>query len=164
MTSILFLPLSHDEVVHMKGTLLSRMPGDEWQKYANLRAYYGFMFGHPGKKLLFMGAEIGSTKEWNHDDQLDWLLLEENAYSRGLQLMVKELNQFYRSQPALWHADYDHTCFQWLIYDDWQQSIYALCRQSVDASPVIMISNLTPVVREKLSNGCTSSRRLGRKI
>ena len=147
------LPLSHDEVVHMKGTLLSRMPGDEWQKYANLRAYYGFMFGHPGKKLLFMGAETGSTKEWNHDDQLDWALLKENAYSRGLQAMLRVLNQFYQSQKALWHADYDQAGFQWLIQDDWQQSVYAFCRHSVNAPPVIVISNLTPVVRENYRIG-----------
>ena len=147
------LPLSHDEVVHMKGTLLSRMPGDEWQKHANLRTYLGFMFGHPGKKLLFMGSEIGSTREWNHDDQLDWSLLEENAYCRGLQLMVKTLNRFYQSRPALWHADYDQSGFQWLIQDDWQQSVYAFCRASGDASPVIIISNLTPTVRENYQIG-----------
>ena len=147
------LPLSHDEVVHMKGTLLSRMPGDEWQKYANLRAYYSFMFGHPGKKLLFMGAEIGSTREWDHDDQLDWPLLEENAYCRGLQLMVKALNHFYQSHPALWHSDYDQSGFQWLIQDDWQQSVYAFYRQSGDTSPIIIISNLTPVIRENYPIG-----------
>ena len=147
------LPLSHDEVVHAKGTLQSRMPGDEWQKFANLRAYYGFMFGHPGKKLLFMGSEIGSTREWNHDDQLDWHLLEENAFCRGLSQMVKDLNQFYRQHPALWHQDFDQKGFQWLIGDDRQQSVFAFIRNSSDSSPVVVICNMTPVVRRNYCAG-----------
>ena len=141
------LPLSHDEVVHAKGTLLSRMPGDEWQKFANLRAYYGYMFGHPGKKLLFMGAEIGSEREWNHDTELDWHLLSEGSYNYGLQSFLQSLNHFYQKYPALWHSDYDPCGFQWLITDDWKQSVFAFVRFSCQMSPVVVISNLTPVVR-----------------
>ncbi|WP_257284352.1 1,4-alpha-glucan branching protein GlgB [Endozoicomonas sp. SESOKO1] len=142
------LPLSHDEVVHGKGTLLGRMPGDEWQQFANLRALYGYMFGHPGKKLLFMGAELGSHREWNHDGQLDWFLPEENQYSRGLTTMVKHLNATYQSLPALWHSDYDPTGFQWLITDDELQSVIAFSRHTFSDSPVVVICNFTPVVRQ----------------
>ncbi|MFK0571920.1 1,4-alpha-glucan branching protein GlgB [Endozoicomonas sp.] len=141
------LPLSHDEVVHGKGTLLSRMPGDEWQQFANLRALYGFMFGHPGKKLLFMGAELGSRREWNHDGQLDWFLLEESEYSRGLNVMVRELNGCYQSLPALWQSDYDTEGFQWLVTDDDSQSVIAFSRHTFNAPPVVVICNFTPVVR-----------------
>ena len=147
------LPLSHDEVVHGKGALLSRMPGDEWQKFANLRAYYGFMFGHPGKKLLFMGAEIGSEREWNHDSELDWHLLTENAYCEGLKYYLQSLNGFYQKHSALWHSDYDPCGFQWLITDDWQQSVFAFARFTGDSSPVVVISNLTPVVRNNYRIG-----------
>ncbi|WP_257264373.1 1,4-alpha-glucan branching protein GlgB [Endozoicomonas sp. ONNA2] len=141
------LPLSHDEVVHGKGTLLSRMPGDEWQQFANLRALYDYMFGHPGKKLLFMGAELGSRHEWHHDGQLDWLLPEENAHSRGLTAMVRYLNGTYQSLPALWQSDYDPTGFQWLITDDELQSVIAFSRHTFSDSPVVVIVNFTPVVR-----------------
>lgn len=147
------LPLSHDEVVHGKGTLLSRMPGDEWQQFANLRALYGYMFGHPGKKLLFMGAELGSRREWNHDDQLDWFLPGENEYSRGLNTMVKQLNVCYQSLPALWHSDYDPVGFQWLITDDDSQSVIAFSRHTFSDTPVVVICNFTPVVRQNYRLG-----------
>ncbi|USE38489.1 1,4-alpha-glucan branching protein GlgB [Endozoicomonas sp. SCSIO W0465] len=146
------LPLSHDEVVHGKGTLLSRMPGDEWQQFANLRALYGYMFGHPGKKLLFMGAEIGSRQEWNHDDQLDWYLLEESTFSSGVSTMVRYLNSAYQSLPALWRSDYEPTGFQWLITDDELQSVIAFSRHTSSElpgdSPIVVICNFTPVVRQ----------------
>ena len=147
------LPLSHDEVVHGKGTLLSRMPGDEWQKFANLRAFYGYMYGHPGKKLLFMGAEIGSEKEWNHDGELDWALLADSPLSQGLKAFLQRLNHLYQEHPALWHSDYDPEGFQWLVTDDWQQSVFAFCRVSGDAPPVVVVSNLTPVVRHSYRIG-----------
>lgn len=141
------LALSHDEVVHGKGSLLGKMPGDEWQQYANLRAYYGFMYGHPGKKLLFMGGEIGSRKEWNHDSELDWPLLQNSAYAQGLNRMVRELNGCYQSSPALWCSDYHPGGFHWLIIDDRDQSVFAFCRTSCEVQPVVVICNMTPVVR-----------------
>src|SRR6185436_15363718 len=94
------LPISHDEVVHGKGSMLGKMPGDRWQKFANLRAYYGFMFGHPGKKLLFMGCEFAQEREWNHDRSLDWHLLADPLHD-GVQRLVRDLNKLYRNQPAL---------------------------------------------------------------
>src|SRR4029079_11429821 len=98
------LPLSHDEVVHGKGSLIGRMPGDRWQKFANLRAYFAFMWAHPGKKLLFMGGEFGQLREWNHDTSLDWHLLEDNLH-QGVQRLIRDLNKHYLQQPALWELD-----------------------------------------------------------
>ncbi|WOG29149.1 1,4-alpha-glucan branching protein GlgB [Endozoicomonas sp. 8E] len=142
------LALSHDEVVHGKGSLLGKMPGDEWRKYANLRAYLGFMFGHPGKKLLFMGSEIGSTREWDHDGQLDWALLNKNHYSQGLSQLVKRLNHLYKSYPALYKSDYDHNGFAWVVADDQQQSVFVFIRKSFSGSPVMVLANMTPEVRK----------------
>ncbi len=147
------LPLSHDEVVYGKGTLISRMPGDEWQRYANLRAYLGYMFGHPGKKLLFMGSELGSGREWNHDEQLDWGLLANNFFSRGIQQLVVDLNEIYKMHPALWHQDYDQAGFEWLIIDDREQSVFAFFRHSFDEQAVVVISNMTPVARKNYRVG-----------
>ncbi len=147
------LPLSHDEVVHGKGTLLTRMPGDEWQKFANLRAYYGFMFAHPGKKLLFMGAELGTTREWNHDDQLEWHLLEDKAFSLGLNSLVRTLNHIYKKYDALWRLDYETDGFRWIIQDDTSQSVFAFYRQGRDSAPILAICNMTPVVRHNYRVG-----------
>src|SRR5690606_23266885 len=105
------LPLSHDEVVHGKGSLIAKMPGDAWQKAANLRAYFGYMWGHPGKKLLFMGGEFGQRREWNHDTGLDWHLLDDPRH-RGIQTLVRDLNQLYRNTPALHQHDCDPEGFE----------------------------------------------------
>jgi 1,4-alpha-glucan branching enzyme len=141
------LPLSHDEVVHGKGSLLGRMPGDRWQKFANLRAYLSFMWAHPGKKLIFMGGEFGQEREWNHDQSLDWHLLDDEAHA-GLQKLVKELNHLYRSLPALHQLDADPAGFEWIEANDADNSVFSFVRQGRgDAEPVVAIVNMTPVVR-----------------
>lgn len=141
------LPLSHDEVVHGKGSLLGKMPGDEWQRFANLRAYYGFMYGHPGKKLLFMGGEFAQRHEWNHDTSLDWHLSAEPAH-RGVQNLVRDLNCLYRELPALHVRDFDPGGFQWAVLDDADRSIFAFVRYGgPDDPPVLVVSNFTPVPR-----------------
>jgi 1,4-alpha-glucan branching enzyme len=142
------LPLSHDEVVYGKGSLIGKMPGDRWQKFANLRAYFGFMWTHPGKKLLFMGGEIAQEREWNHDRSLDWGLLDDPAHA-GVQSLVRDLNALYREQPALHRHDCDPEGFRWVVMDDRDQSVFAYLRQG-DAGdkPVVAICNFTPVPRE----------------
>jgi 1,4-alpha-glucan branching enzyme len=140
------LPLSHDEVVHGKRSLLGRMPGDEWQKFANLRAYYGFMFGHPGKKLLFMGAEIAQVREWNHDASLDWQLLEKPLH-KGVQSLVRDLNQVYRDVPALHQLDFSSEGFEWVDWQDKQGSVFCWLRWASDGGFVVCISNFTPILR-----------------
>jgi 1,4-alpha-glucan branching enzyme len=142
------LPLSHDEVVHGKGSLYQKMPGDDWQKFANLRAFYAFMYGHPGKKLLFMGGEFGQTREWNHDESLDWHLLGMGAYHEGLRRLVQDLNRLYRSEPALYHLDFEPAGFEWMDCSDWEQSVVAFVRRAKDpADFVLFVSNFTPVPR-----------------
>jgi 1,4-alpha-glucan branching enzyme len=142
------LPLSHDEVVHGKGSLLGKMPGDRWQKFANLRAYYGFMWGHPGKKLLFMGGEIAQEREWNHDSSLDWHLLDD-GHHRGVQMLIRDLNAAFRSIPALHERDVDPAGFQWLVADDAENSVIAWARKGMDPDRIaIVVSNFTPVPRE----------------
>jgi 1,4-alpha-glucan branching enzyme len=140
------LPLSHDEVVHGKGSLYGRMPGDDWQKFANLRAYFGFMWGHPGKKLLFMGGEFAQRHEWNHDQSLDWHLLDMPRH-RGIQLLVRDLNRFYGTEPALHALDHKPEGFRWIIGDDRAQSVFAFLRLAEDGAPVLVVSNFTPVPR-----------------
>jgi 1,4-alpha-glucan branching enzyme len=139
------LPLSHDEVVHGKGSLLTKMPGDRWQKFANLRAYFGFMFSHPGKKLLFMGNEIAQELEWNHDSQVAWWTLDDTL-PRGVQKLVRDLNHAYVSLPAMHLYDAEPQGFQWLIGDDAANSVYAFLRRG-DAREVMSVSNMTPVPR-----------------
>ncbi len=142
------LPLSHDEVVHGKGSLLSKMPGDDWQKFAGLRAYLAFMWGYPGKKLLFMGQEFAQRDEWNAANSLDWHLLDHESH-RGMQSMVRDLNKVYRAQAALHTLDCDGAGFEWLVVDDAESSVYAWLRKSDDGSPpVAVVTNFTPVVRE----------------
>ena len=142
------LALSHDEVVHGKGTLLTRMPGDEWQKFANLRAYLGFQFAHPGKKLLFMGMEFGSSKEWNHNASLDWHMVEDQeGLHNGVKTLVKELNQLYQEVPALHQQDLNHEGFAWTVQDDHGQSVLVFRRYDKSGRCQVIISNLTPVVR-----------------
>ncbi|HEY1075747.1 MAG TPA: 1,4-alpha-glucan branching protein GlgB [Fontimonas sp.] len=147
------LPLSHDEVVHGKRSIFGRMPGDLWQRHANLRAYYGFMWTHPGKKLLFMGSEFGQTTEWNHDRELDWALLEPQSEDAplhsGVQRLIRDLNQLYVSEPALHVDDCDAGGFRWLIGDDQVNSVYAFLRVARDGSqpPLLVVCNFTPVPR-----------------
>jgi 1,4-alpha-glucan branching enzyme len=141
------LPISHDEVVHGKHSLIDKMPGDRWQKFANLRAYLTFMWAHPGKKLLFMGCEFGQWREWNHDHQLDWYLQEYSEH-KGVQKLVADLNQLYRSEPALHEQDCQPQGFQWLIGDDAVNSVYAWLRWSKDGEPLLVVANFTPVPRE----------------
>lgn len=141
------LPISHDEVVHGKGSLIDKMPGDRWQKFANLRAYLSFMWTHPGKKLLFMGSEFGQWREWSHDRELDWHLLDE-ADHRGVQNVVRDLNRLYSQEPALHELDSDPQGFQWLIGDDRGNSVFAWLRRSSTGHPLLVVGNFTPVVRE----------------
>jgi 1,4-alpha-glucan branching enzyme len=140
------LPLSHDEVVHGKRSILGRMPGDAWQKFANLRAYYSFMFGHPGKKLMFMGSEFGQDIEWNHDISLPWHLLELPEHA-GIQKLVRDLNKLYRDTPALHALDCDPAGFEWLITDDADHSTFAWLRKGKGANErVVVVVNFTPQV------------------
>jgi 1,4-alpha-glucan branching enzyme len=141
------LPLSHDEVVYGKGSLICKMPGDDWQRFANLRAYFGFMWSHPGKKLLFMGGEIAQWAEWNHDAAIDWDLLNEPQHL-GIQRLVRDLNRIYRQEKALYQRDAINTGFRWVIGDDSGNSVFAWLRQGQDdVRPVLAIANLTPVPR-----------------
>ena len=146
------LPLSHDEVVHGKRSILGRMPGDEWQKFANLRAYYATMYAHPGKKLLFMGNEIAQRREWDHDQSLDWHLLLQPAHA-GIQTLVRDLNHLYRETPALYEVDFDAHGFEWIDYNDRDNSILSWIRRDKSGGFVVVISNLTPIAREKYSIG-----------
>jgi 1,4-alpha-glucan branching enzyme len=141
------LPLSHDEVVHGKGSLLNKMPGDRWQKFANLRSLYAYMWAHPGKKLLFMGGELGEWDEWNYDSSLHWDLLE-HADHHGVQSLIRDLNRAYRTQPALYEIDFDPSGFRWLEANDAQNNVLAFAR--LDASgekPVVCVLNMSPLPR-----------------
>ncbi|MFC7703577.1 1,4-alpha-glucan branching protein GlgB [Plastorhodobacter daqingensis] len=141
------LPLSHDEVVHGKGSLIGQMAGDRWQKFANLRAYFSFMWTHPGKKLLFMGGEFAQEREWNHDQSLDWHLLDDPLH-KGVQSLVADLNRLYRDQPALHRLDCDPEGFEWIDASDAAQSVLVYMRKSDDgAPPVVIACNLTPIPR-----------------
>ncbi|MBX3575922.1 MAG: 1,4-alpha-glucan branching protein GlgB [Rhizobiaceae bacterium] len=137
------LPLSHDEVVHGKGTLLHKMAGDDWQKFATLRAYYAFMWGYPGKKLLFMGQEFAQRSEWNEAKALDWHLMDYEPH-RGVWKTVRDLNYLYRSRPALHARDCEPEGFQWLVVDDRENSVFAWLRKAPDGNPIAVVSNFTP--------------------
>ncbi len=139
------LPLSHDEVVHGKGSLLGKMPGDRWQQFANLRAYYGFMWGHPGKKLLFMGCEFAQAAEWNHDRSLDWHLLGDTAHA-GVQALVRDLNALYKAQPALHQQDFSGEGFEWVRHDDAERCVLSFIRKAPGAAPVLVVCNFTPTL------------------
>jgi 1,4-alpha-glucan branching enzyme len=141
------LPLSHDEVVHGKGSLYGRIPGDPWQKLSTLRAYFAFMWTHPGKKLLFMGGEFAQIREWNHDGEIDWVLLSDPLHA-AVQRLVGELNRLYRSEPALYARDAESTGFQWIIGNDASNSVYAYERHAADAPPIVTAINMTPVPRQ----------------
>ena len=142
------LPLSHDEVVHGKKSILDRMPGDAWQKFANLRAYYGWMWAFPGKKLLFMGNEFAQGREWNHDVSLDWHLLEGgDNWHHGVQRLVRDLNHTYRHHKALHELDFDPYGFEWLVVDDHERSVFVFVRRDRAGNEIIVASNFTPVPR-----------------
>jgi 1,4-alpha-glucan branching enzyme len=141
------LPLSHDEVVYGKGSLIGKMPGDGWQQFANLRALFGYMWGHPGKKLLFMGGEFGQRREWTHEGELEWWVtsLPEHA---GMQRWVSDLNRVYRSEPALYRIDFSPEGFEWLDVDNADASVIAFLRKGgADVAPVLVACNFTPVPR-----------------
>ena len=141
------LPLSHDEVVYGKGSLINKMAGDDWQKFANLRAYFGFMWTHPGKKLVFMGGEFAQWREWNHDAGLDWFLLD-NPMNKGMQSLLSDLNTAYRDIPALHAKDVEPAGFRWVVMDDAEQSVYAYLRFGGEGDPpALVVCNFTPVPR-----------------
>ncbi len=147
------LALSHDEVVHGKGSLISRMPGDWWQQFANLRLLLAWMTAQPGKKLLFMGGEFGQFAEWSHDQSLDWHLLDYPTH-RGTQLLARDLNRFYRHEPAMHQLDCDPAGFEWVDVGDWEQSVLSLIRRGRNRSRVILaVANFTPVVRQNYRIG-----------
>ena len=147
------LPISHDEVVHGKGSLLGRIPGDGWQQFATLRAYYGFMWGHPGKKLLFMGCEFAQGREWNHEGELDWFLLDYPQH-QGVQRLVKDLNRLYRDHPTLYATDTDSRGFEWIEANADAESYYSFLRRGDGSTPPIAVAcNFTPVPREGVRIG-----------
>ena len=152
-TENFMLPLSHDEVVHGKGSVIGKMPGDDWQKFAHLRALYGWMFTHPGKKLLFMGSEFGQWREWNHDGSLEWHLLEYPLHS-GLQRWVRDLNTLYRNEPALYEVDFDGAGFEWIDCNDALNSVIGFLRRGRRPDDLLLVvCNFTPVVREQYGVG-----------
>jgi 1,4-alpha-glucan branching enzyme len=147
------LPLSHDEVVHGKGSLIGKMPGDRWQKFANLRAYFGFMWSHPGKKLLFMGGEIAQEREWNHDREIDWFLLDDPEHA-GIQRLVRDLNHTYRGERSLHARDSDPGGFRWIVGDDRSNSVFAYLRQGHEGdAPLLVVCNMTPAPRHNYRIG-----------
>ena len=146
-TENFLLPLSHDEVVHGKGSLIGKMPGDEWQKFANLRVMFGYMFGHPGKKLLFMGNEFGQIKEWNHDESIEWHCLLSHFHS-GLQKWVSDLNRLYRAERSLYELDSDPEGFEWIDFHDAENSTLSFVRKTRDSKELMLVvCNLTPIYR-----------------
>ena len=158
------LPLSHDEVVHGKGSLLNKMPGNDQEKFANLRAYFGFMWGHPGKKLLFMGGELAQAGEWNHDGALDWQLLDQELH-RGMQSLVRDLNLFYTSTPALYQLDCKSEGFRWIEENDSDRSVFAWLRLGIgDEPPILVVSNMTPVERANYRVGVPQQGRWLEKL
>jgi len=146
------LPLSHDEVVHGKSSIIGRMPGDDWQQFANLRAYYTMMFAHPGKKLLFMGDEIAQRDEWNHDRSIDWHLLEFSPHS-GVQNLVSDLNALYRKTPALHQVDFSNEGFEWIDWQDSDSSVLSWLRRDNSGGIIVCVVNLTPIVRSDYQIG-----------
>jgi len=155
-TENFMLPLSHDEVVHGKGSLIGRMTGDEWQKFANLRLLFGYMYAHPGTKLLFMGGELGQYAEWNHEKSIDWHLLEYDTH-RGIHSWIKDLNSLYKETPALYELQFDYRGFEWLDYSDNESSVIAFLRKgSVEDEVIVVICNFTPAPRNNYRVGVPS--------
>jgi 1,4-alpha-glucan branching enzyme len=141
------LPFSHDEVVHGKGSMIGKMPGDIWQKHANLRALYGYMFTHPGKKLMFMGGELAQWREWNHDTQLDWEALGDPLHA-GMQRWVRDLNRLYGEEPSLWEVDFELAGFRWIDANDNENSMISFVRMARDITDhTVALVNFTPLVR-----------------
>jgi 1,4-alpha-glucan branching enzyme len=152
-TENFMLPLSHDEVVHGKGSLLQRMPGDEWQRFSNLRALYSCMFTHPGTKLLFMGAEIGQYTEWNYKGSIDWQLLE-YAPHKGIQELIKALNSLYKKEKALHELDFNAKSFEWIDLSDNKNCVISYLRKAEDQNNfVVVVANLTPIPHENYQMG-----------
>jgi 1,4-alpha-glucan branching enzyme len=152
------LPISHDEVVHGKGSLWNKMPGDRWRKFANLRAYLAFMWTHPGKKLLFMGCELAMETEWNHDVALPWHLLDQGKHA-GIQRLVANLNWLYAAEPALHMCDCEPDGFQWIVGDDAHNSVFSFARWDRDGKPVVAVFNLTPEPRHDYRMGMPAAGR-----
>jgi 1,4-alpha-glucan branching enzyme len=147
------LPLSHDEVVHGKGSLYGKMPGDPWQKYANLRLLFGYMFTHPGKKLLFMGGEFAQWPEWAHDHSLEWHALDDPQH-RSVQKWVRDLNHLYRTEPALFELDFDYRGFEWIDFHDADNSVLSYLRRAKSAHTALAVAcNFTPVPRHNYRIG-----------
>ena len=149
------LSLSHDEVVHGKGSLFWKLPGDDWQKFANLRLLFGYMFAHPGKKLLFMGGEFGQWVEWYHEKSLDWHILE-YPHHQGIQKWVQDLNGIYKKEKALFEDDFSYNGFEWIDPNDWQSGVISFMRKGRDPlDRLIAVCNFTPVVRQGYRVGIT---------
>ena len=141
------LSISHDEVVHGKRSLLDKMPGDDWQKFANVRLLLGFMYAHPGKKLLFMGCEIGQWDEWDHDSSVEWPLLQYERH-HGIQRWLQDLNRVYKNEPALYEMDFENSGFRWIDASDWEQSVISFIRRGKTVrESMLVVCNLTPVPR-----------------
>lgn len=152
-TENFILTLSHDEVVHGKGSILKKMPGDDWQKFANLRLLYAYMYAHPGKKLLFMGDDIAQWTEWNHEQSIDWHILDYDVH-KGVQNFMKDLNHFYKDEKSFFELDFDPKGFEWAQCDDWQQSVLCFLRKSKDSKDVVLVAcNFTPVPRHNYCVG-----------
>lgn len=150
------LALSHDEVVYGKGSLLGKMPGDDWQKFASLRLLIGFMYTHPGKKLLFMGGEFGQRREWTHQESLEWHLLQYLPH-QGVQKWVKDLNIFYGREPALYELDFEREGFEWIDYSDWEKSVISFLRKGKSSENIVLVvCNFTPVVRSDYRIGVSA--------
>ncbi|MDQ3420523.1 MAG: alpha amylase C-terminal domain-containing protein, partial [Acidobacteriota bacterium] len=150
------LPFSHDEVVHGKGSMFGKIPGDNWQRAATLRALYGFMYAHPGKKLMFMGSEYGQIREWNYDQSLDWHLVKE-PFHGGLKQFVADLNAAYCAEPALHQRDFDGHGFEWIDANDSENSVISFLRRGKGGETVIAVINFTPVPREGYRIGVPSA-------
>lgn len=154
-TENFMLPLSHDEVVYGKGSLLNKMPGDVWQKFANLRMLFGYMYAHPGTKLLFMGGEIGQWNEWNHDSSLDWHLLQYDSH-KGLKKLIENLNNLYKTEPSLHYFNFDNPGFEWIDITDTDNCVISFLRKDDSGSFMLVIANFTPVIRENYRTGAPS--------
>jgi 1,4-alpha-glucan branching enzyme len=150
------LPLSHDEVVHGKGSLVGKMPGDMWRQFANLRLLYGYMWGHPGKKLLFMGGDFGQRREWAHDESLEWHVLQYPEHA-GVQRWIADLNRLYRDEPALHEVDFSPAGFEWVDCHDAEASVLSFLRRSSAGDPLLVVCNFTPVPRANYVVGVPNS-------